>query len=67
MYLISIPNLKEIHIGEKVVLLWLKVIVLNQCKEVQYVVEEKYEENWVIFRNTYLINYLANFLQIWYA
>ena len=37
MYLISVPNLKEIHPGEGC-FFWLIVIVLNQCKE------EKYEE-----------------------
>ena len=37
-------------------------MVLNWCKE-----EEKYEENWEIFRNAYPKNYLAQFLQIWYA
>ena len=37
MYLISVPNLKEIHPGEG----WLKVIVLNQCKE---------EEKWGNFQ-----------------
>ena len=54
MYLISVPNLKEIHP-------WLKVIVLNQCEE-----EEKCEEKWVIFRNAYLADYISDFLQIWY-
>ena len=39
MYLISVPNLKEIHPGEGC-FFWLKVIALNRCKE-----EEKYEEN----------------------
>ena len=37
-------------------------IVLIQCEE-----EEEYEENWAILRNTYLKNYLADLLQIWYA
>ena len=61
MCLIIVPNLKEIHLG-KGCFSWLKVIVLNQCEE-----EEKYEENRTIFRNAYLKNYLANFLQISYA
>ena len=59
MCLISVLNLKEIHPGEGC-FSWLKVIVLNQCKE-----EEKYEENQAIFRNVYLANYLSDFLQIW--
>ena len=29
--------------------------------------EEKFEENEAVFRNTYLANYWANFLQIWYV
>ena len=33
MYLISVPNLKEIHLGEKIVFSWLKFIVVNRCKE----------------------------------
>ena len=57
MCLISVSNLKESKLREGL----LKVIVLNQCKE------EKCEENWAIFRNTYLANYLSNFLQIWYV
>ena len=56
MCLISVPNLKEIHSREG----WLKIIVLNWCKE-----EEK--ENQEIFRNIYLTNYLSDFLQIWYV
>ena len=48
MCLISVPNWKEIHLGEG----WLKVIVLNRCKE-----EEKCEENQAIFRNIYLAHY----------
>ena len=59
MCLISVPNLKEIHQGKG----WLKVIVLDGCKEQ----EEKHEENWAIFRNVYLKTYLAGLLQIWYA
>ena len=59
MCLISVPNLKEIHSEEGG--FWLKVIVLNRCKE------EENEENEAIFRNAYLKNYLADFLQIWYA
>ena len=47
MCLISVPNLKEIHLGES----WLKAIVLNRCEEA-----EKYEENRAIFRNLYLTN-----------
>ena len=39
MYLISVPNLKEIHSGEGC-FLWLKVIVLNHFEEE----EEKEEE-----------------------
>ena len=62
MCLISVPNLKEIHPGEDC-FFWLKVIVLSRCKEE----EEKYEENWAIFRNVYLKNYLADFPQIWHA
>ena len=46
MYCISVPNLKEIHSGEG----WLKVIILNRCKE------EKCKDNWVIFGNAYLAN-----------
>ena len=38
MYLISVLNLNEIHVGEGC-LFWLKVIVLNRCEE------ENYEEN----------------------
>ena len=50
MCLISVPNLKEIHPGEG----WLKVVV-NWCEGE----EEKREENWAIFRNLYLTNYLS--------
>ena len=32
---------------------WFKGIVLNRCEEE----EEKYEENWAIFRSIYLTNY----------
>ena len=60
MCCISVLNLKEIHLGEGC-FSWLKVIILNRYKE------EKYEENRAIFRHTYLKNYLADFLQIWYT
>ena len=42
---------------------WLKVTFVKQCEEE----EEKGEENGVIFRNTYLANYWADFFQIWYV
>ena len=51
MCFISVPNLKEIYPGNKCCL-WLKVIVVNQCKEE----EGKCEENWASFRNTYFKN-----------
>ena len=35
-------------------------LFLKQCEE------EKREEN-AIFRNSYLVNYLADFLKIWYV
>ena len=38
---------------------WLKVTFVKRCKE-----EEKREGNGAIFRNTYIMNYWANFLQI---
>ena len=49
--IICLPNWKEIHPGEG--FSWLKVIVLNWCKE------EKYEENQAIFRNAYLKNVIS--------
>ena len=55
-YLIGVPNVKEINPQEG----WLEVTFVKQC-------EEKYKENGAIFRNTYLTNYWANFLQIWYG
>ena len=50
MLLISVPNCKE-----NVVFSWLKVFVVNQCKEEEE--EEQCEENWAIFRNEYFTNY----------
>ena len=47
---------------EKGVFGWLNVIFVKWCKE-----EEKWEENGAIFRNTYLANYRADLLQIWYV
>ena len=47
--------MKEIHPWEDW-FFWLKIIVLNRCEE------EKYEENWAIFRSAYFKNYLADFL-----
>ena len=64
MCLISVPNLKEIHLGEGCMFF----LVQSYCfKSVRRRVEEKYEENRAIFRNAYFKNYLADFLQIWYA
>ena len=59
MCLISAPNLKEIHPGAGC-FSWLKVIVVNQWEEEE---EGKCKENWAIFRNAYLTNYLSDFLQ----
>ena len=64
MCLISVPNFKEIYLGEGC-FFWFKIIVLSWCEEEDE--EERYEENRAIFRNTYFKNYLADFLQIWYA
>ena len=61
-HITSIPNLDEIHPGEGC-FLWLKVIVLNRCKEEK----EKCEENRTDFKNTYLTNYISNFLHVWYV
>ena len=44
-------------IHEKGVFGWLKVTFVKQYEE----------ENGAIFSNTYLMNYLANFLDIWYV
>ena len=61
MCLISVPNLNKIDPREGH--LWLaQRYCLKWFKE-----EEKDEENGAIFRNTYLTNYWANFLQIWYV
>ena len=53
MCLISVPNFKEIHPREGCFFL-AQVIVLNQCEEGG----EKFDENWAIFSNAYLTNYL---------
>ena len=50
--IIFVPNLKEME-ALKMFLFW--------CKE------EKYEENWVIFKSKYLVNPWHNQHQIWYA
>ena len=60
MCLISVPNLKEIHLGEG-------CFFLAQSYCFKSVQRRKYEENRAIFRNVYFKNYTANFLQIWYA
>ena len=46
---------------EKGVFGWLKVTFVKWCEE------EKYAENGVIIMNTYLVNYWADFFQIWYV
>ena len=51
---------KSIH--GKGVFVWLKVTFVKRYEE-----EEKGDENGDIFRNTYLVNYWANFFQIWYV
>ena len=53
------PNLKEINLQEGC-FCWVKATFVKQCKE------EKGEENGAVFRNTYLVNYLADFLQMWF-
>ena len=53
MYQISIL-LKEIHLKES-------CFFLTQS---YYFKKEKCEENWAIFKNAYLANYLSDFLQI---
>ena len=47
---------------EKGVFGWLKVTFVKWCEE-----EEKYAENGAIIMNTYLVNYWADFFQIWYV
>ena len=39
---------------------------MAECYSYKTVKRKKLEENETIFRNTYLMNYWANFLQIWY-
>ena len=55
MCLMGVSNLKEID-QWKNVFSWLKVILLNWCKE------EKYQENWTIFRDMQkvLCQFLSN-------
>ena len=51
--------MKEIH-DKKGVFGWHKVTFVKWCKE-----EENCEENGAISRNTFLVNYWADFLQNW--
>ena len=53
------PNLKK-SIYEKGVFDWLNFTFAKRCKW-----EEKCKENGVIFKNKYLVNHWAGFLQKW--